>query len=361
MTGRFLAVVTVHLSAGGIAGYVLRNCERMHLPVDIVTIAEPGEAVRARAAGFGGAVFVLERNRSPIAYVRALGKLVSEGGYRTVWCHGNSATLATDLLGAWLGGARVRIAHAHSTGCAHPLLHRLLRPLMGALATHRFACGAAAGRFLFGRRPFVVCRNGVDTERFAFSAGRRRETRASLGLPADARVVGAVGTLNAVKDPLFLVEAFARLHRARPEARLLLVGDGPLRDAVGTRLSVLGVSDAAVLTGLRKDVPALLDAMDVFALPSVREGFPLALVEALCSGLPCAAADTVAREADVTGRTAFLVRDADDWAAALAAMPPAEETVRAQAHLAVRHAGLDLCDTAAALCRALLEAEGANA
>lgn len=358
MSGRLLAVVTVRLSGGGIAGYVLQNCERMGLPVDVVTIEEPGGAVRARVAGFGGTLYVLGRNRNPAAYVRALARLVRRGGYRAAWCHGNSATLAADLLGARLGGARVRIAHAHSTACNHPALHRLLRPLMNALATRRLACGEAAGRFLYGRRPFTVCHNGVDTARFRFSPALRRDMRAALGLADGARVLGTVGALSAAKDPLFAAEVFAALRRREPGVRLLVVGDGPLRGELEARLTALGVRDAAVLAGARQDVPALLDAMDAFLLPSRHEGFPLALVEALCSGLPCVAADAVAREADVTGHTAFLPRDAARWARQLLDTPPADETERRAAQGEVRAAGYDVQDTAAALARLLREEVG---
>lgn len=214
MSGRILMVVTVRLSGGGVAGYALRSCEAMGLPVDVAAIEEPGPAVRARVAGFGGALHVLRRNRDPLGYVLALRDVVRAGGYRTVWCHGNSATLAADLLGARLGGAAARIAHAHNTACSHMALHRLLRPLMNGLATHRFACGEAAGRFLYGDRPFTVCKNGVDTEAFAFSAAARRAARAALGFDAEAFVAGTVGRLDEAKDPLLLAEAFALLRRA---------------------------------------------------------------------------------------------------------------------------------------------------
>ena len=361
MSGRILMVVTVRLSGGGVAGYALRSCEAMGLPVDVAAIEEPGPAVRARVAGFGGALHVLRRNRDPLGYVLALRDVVRAGGYRTVWCHGNSATLAADLLGARLGGAAARIAHAHNTACSHMALHRLLRPLMNGLATHRFACGEAAGRFLYGDRPFTVCKNGVDTEAFAFSAAARRAARAARGFDAEAFVAGTVGRLDEAKDPLLLAEAFALLRRARPQARLLVVGDGPLGKALGDRLAALGLAEAAVCVGARPDVPELLSAMDAFVLPSRHEGFPLALVEALCSGLPCLVADTVARETDVTGRAVFLPREAARFGEALAGLSPAPDALRAAAHAAVRAAGYDIRDTSAALRRLLLAAQEGRA
>lgn len=350
MSGRVLAVVTVRLAQNGIAGYALKSFEAMGRPMDFVTIAEPEAELRARIESRGGRLFVLPmRNRNPLAYVRALSGIVRAGGYTIVHCHGNSATLATDLLGAKRGGAVCRIAHAHNTGCEHMALHRMLRPLMLRLCTHRFACGAAAGRFLYGRSPFSVHKNGVDTEAFAFSEAARRAVRQELGLADGARVIGTVGALSEVKDPLFLLDAFALLHRTAPEARLLFVGGGPLAGALREGIARLELDGAVLLTGVRRDVPRLLSAMDVFALPSMREGFPIALIEARCSGLPCAVADAVTRDADVTGDMEFLSRDVAVWARALGALLPQEDAARSDAHNAVREAGFDLTQTAAAL------------
>ena len=104
-------------------------------------------------------------------------------------------------------------------------------------------------------------------------------------------IIGTVGRLNPVKDQAALIAAFARVHAAKPQARLVIVGDGPLRDALQARIDVAGLQAVAQLVGDRDDVPRWLTGMQVFALPSRSEGYSIALLEACAAGLPIVATD----------------------------------------------------------------------
>ena len=166
--------------------------------------------------------------------------------------------------------------------------------------------GLAAG---IGRdEQYVTVRSGLELDRYGADALVRQEVRSELGLPADARVLGAVNRLSPQKDPLSLVAACALVLRQRPDARLLLVGDGPLRGGVEDLVTSSGVAGQVVLVGLRDDVPRLLSAMDVFVSASRWEGLPRTVLQAVATGLPVIAtsADGVV---DVVqdGRTGVLV------------------------------------------------------
>jgi len=159
---------------------------------------------------------------------------------------------------------------------------------------------------------YEVIRSGIDVARFASPTRSREETRRALGIPAGSVVVGSVMRLALQKAPDLLVEAFAPLAREHPELRLLLVGDGPLRTALETRVSALGLEGQVVLPGLRRDVPELLAAMDVFALSSRWEGLPRVLPQAMAASLPivATAADGSA-EAVRDGENGLLVPSGD--------------------------------------------------
>jgi len=185
----------------------------------------------------------------------------------------------------------------------------LARHLVVVSETDR-AKGLAAG---IGRpEQYVTVRSGLELEAYDVDAATRRRVRAELGLPDTAVVVGAINRLSPQKDPITLVRALAPVLRARPDARLLLVGDGPLRGDVEEAVRTSGVPDQVVLPGLRTDVPALLGAMDAFVLASQWEGLPRTLIQAMAAGLPVVATDADGiRDVVVDGTTGLLVPRGD--------------------------------------------------
>jgi len=127
---------------------------------------------------------------------------------------------------------------------------------------------------------------GMDTQRF--QPGDRTAARAKLGLPEQKVIVGIVATLRSWKGHRFLLEAFAELIRHRKDVLLLIVGDGPQREALTAIVTERGLQHDVVMAGNQDDVLPWLQAMDVFALPSyANEGVPQALMQAMLAGLPC--------------------------------------------------------------------------
>jgi glycosyltransferase involved in cell wall biosynthesis len=118
----------------------------------------------------------------------------------------------------------------------------------------------------------------------------REALRAALGLDPDATVIGTVGRLSPEKGHLYLVRAFGMLAKRFPGATLVIVGDGPEGPRLRAEAEVHGVSERLVLTGNRRDIEALYPVFDIFALPSLTEGCPTALLEAMAYGVPCVAA-----------------------------------------------------------------------
>ncbi len=132
----------------------------------------------------------------------------------------------------------------------------------------------------------TIC-NGVDTDRFV--EGDQAAARAALDLPLDRTIVGTVGRLDPVKDQAGLVQAFARVRRDHPGAVLVIAGDGPCRADLEALVGALGLDADVRLLGERKDVPQVLQAMDVFVLPSIAEGISNTILEAMATGLPVVA------------------------------------------------------------------------
>ncbi len=154
--------------------------------------------------------------------------------------------------------------------------------------------------------------NGIPVERFKSSAQRRQAARNTLGIDADALVIGSVGRLVALKNHALLIAQMPILLRKYPELRLVLIGDGPLVDVLREQAATLGVGDRVILTRARSDIVDLLPAFDVFALPSMTEGISIALLEACASGL-AVIASAVGGNVEIVdhGRNGLLVPVAD--------------------------------------------------
>jgi len=346
---RALELITTPLAISGLPLYPLRLAQHMtDVSVDFLTyyIADERAAEAARACG-AKVIEAPHRLRHPVKYIRYVSKLVREGDYDVVHAHGNSCTLAIDLLAAKLGGCRVRIAHSHNSQCRFTLLHRLLRPLFNRLYTHAMACGEEAGKWLFGDRPFTVCKNAIDAARFTFSEDDRRSARAELNL-GDSFVLGSVGALTEIKNHAFLLEVLAQLHRRGHDCILVLVGDGPLRDSLLEKARELGVADRMRLTGVRTDVPRLLSAMDAMLLPSRFEGFPTVALEWQSAGLPTLMSEAVTPDCVLTGAVRRLPLHTDAWIDALLSLKPADRPQACRTgREAVAAAGYDLTQAAA--------------
>ena len=352
---RVLHVFTVPVTRNGITMFALQRQPGLRAAGVAVDFVSPG-AVEAdllrQIDGEGARVFVLAQKRPGRAYLGALSALVRWERYDIVHAHGNSSSLFFEMLAARLGGCRARVAHSHNTTCNHIRQDRYLRPLFYRSYTAAAACGNDAGKWLFETRPFTVLPNAVDIARFRFNPQTRAHMRAALGIDEGEMVLGHVGRFNGQKNHRFLLEVFKAFLALRPNARLLLVGDGYLEAEARAQAAPLG--QRVIFAGSVPNPEAYLCAMDSMALPSLFEGFPTVLLEWQCAGLPTLVSDRVTREAALTPLARYLPLEAGAaaWAEALAALPAPERTQASETGAAALKAGgYALEDAADALLR----------
>lgn len=163
-------------------------------------------------------------------------------------------------------------------------------------------------RYGVGRAGQVVTiHTGIDPKPFDQPIDRPA-LRATLGIPAEAPVVGVVGRLIAQKAPLEFIRAVALVHQQHPAAHFVWIGDGPLEKPTKELVSTLGLEAIVHFAGLRRDIPAVLKALDIFVLPSHWEGFSLSVLEAMAAGLPIVASRvTGTSEAVAHGESGLIV------------------------------------------------------
>lgn len=222
-------------------------------------------------------------------------------------------------------GIPVRIAHSHNTGFqskskAQILMGNVLKGPLKYSANYYFACSAYAGEWLFGKKAVAqgkvhVMPNGIDLEKFQYSEDTRNALRKELGVEGKV-VIGNVGRFTPQKNHSVLIDIFGEIHRQNPDTVLLLAGIGELMEDTKAKVKAMGLEDHVQFLGFRTDVMNLTQAMDVFLMPSLYEGFPVTGIEAQAVGLPCAFSDTITREARLIDQVEYISLDAtlNEWA-----------------------------------------------
>ena len=250
-----------------------RGCRIIHLP-------EPSESYRA--------------------YWRALRDLMKQEKYHAVHAH-TMFNCGWVMLAGKLSGVPVRIAHSHSAlvngnSLAKDVYEKLMRFLILICATDLVGCGEKAGQRLFGKKAWAkrgnLILNGIDVAGFAYDSQKREAIRTQLGL-GDRFVMGHAGHLAEVKNQSFLLDLMPEVLKHRPDALLLLLGEGGDRPMLEQKIRDMGLESHVTMTGNVTNVADYLSAMDVFVFPSLFEGTPLSILEVQANGLPCVISDSV--------------------------------------------------------------------
>ncbi|MBR3164491.1 glycosyltransferase family 1 protein [Candidatus Saccharibacteria bacterium] len=252
----------------------------------------------------GGKVILCPPYQKLPKYLKFLTQLFREKKYHIV--HSNINTLSVfPLYAAKKAGVPVRIAHSHSTSNPREwkknLAKNALRPFSKQYATDYFACSELAGRYLFGDQAFdkgkvKIIRNAIDVEKFKFDPVARKKLRKEIGIKDDDFVVGHIGRFVEQKNHRFLIDIFAEAKKEKKNAKLVLVGQGPLREEIRQKVEDLGLQKDVFFLGQRNDTNKLYSVFDVFCLPSLYEGLPVVGVEAQANGVPCVFSDQVTEE-----------------------------------------------------------------
>jgi glycosyltransferase involved in cell wall biosynthesis len=305
-----------------VMGYI-RNIDPSKFIIDVAIYLPSDENLIKEVEAKKGKVYQLPNISFPFAseYRRGFAELLKGTEYPLI--HGHLPTAAFLFLKeAKRKGVPHRIIHAHSCGTEGSLKrlrNRALMMLIPLYANHYAACSDAAAAYVYGNaRGSLVLPNATEPERFKFDMDKRREMRKALNIKDGELCIGHVGRFTAIKNHSFLLNAFNELLQARPDAKLVLVGDGELRGAIERQIRELNLEQAVRLTGECDNPDAYCQAFDQFWFPSIKEGLGVAGLEAQCAGLPCLFSENIPREIRVIERNVkFLAIDSPKkWAEA---------------------------------------------
>lgn len=291
---------------------------------DFLLYEMPEEAWTARLTVAGAKVYATGKpsGRSMAEYERNVKDFFRQHAkdYDIVHVHIPNAAFIV-LRYAKKYGIKVRILHSHNArgadGAVKKIRNYLLNQWGIRYANQYFACSVKAGNYLFGEKrcgQLVVLPNAIRLERYAFDEKKQKIIRESLGVKEHELLLGHIGRFAEQKNHEGLLKIFAETRRQGMDTKLVLLGDGELREKTGQLAEELGIKDQVLFAGVVANVPDYLSAMDIFLLPSLYEGLPVVCVEAQAAGLPCLISDQVTREIALTEQVWFLANgNLDSW------------------------------------------------
>ncbi len=311
-----MAFIITSMPVGGAETLLVNLARRMnrdHFAPELYCLKEYGPLGKL-LAGEIPAFEHLIRHKYDIGIWKRLSQLMRWRRIDAVVTVGAGDKMFWGRLAAWRAGAPIVMSALHSTGWPDGIgrLNRWLTPITDAF----IGVASSHGQYLtdierLPRDKVHVIPNGVDVDRFC--PDRNTDyLRRELKIPPSAPVVGIVAALRPEKNHELFLQA-AKLTRARmPDARFIIVGDGPMRPQLEQLSQSLGIADAVHFVGTRADIPELLSLCDVFSLTSHNEANPVSILEALATGKPVVATNVGSVcESVRSGETGFLAPAGD--------------------------------------------------
>lgn len=322
---RLLCILS-SLDTGGAETFMMKIFRSLpeDYKIDFIVSAKSG-FYEKEVVELGGRIFrVPLRTKHPIKTFKAIYDVVKQNHYTHILKLCDTPIGLYDLLAAKMGGAKVLCVRSCNAGSSTSklgtLVNDFLRPFLNIMTDVKIAPSRLAAEFTFGKAEVEAGKvkfihNGVDLDVYKYDEENRRKVRREFGIVDEQFVVGHIGRFNQQKNHKFLIEVFAEVLKQKPNALLMLVGDGEKKNEIKEQIKALGIEESVIFTGIRSDVPALLSAMDVFVFPSFYEGMPNTVIEAQATGLPCVIADTITEEVNITSivKRLSLLKDKTVW------------------------------------------------
>jgi len=225
----------------------------------------------------------------------------------------NTQPLVDGTLGAILSGGRQRIVHTdHARRFPDKKRYMFAEWCMSHFVYKMIGVSEQTTEILhkyekIPKKKLMTIKNGIDGSRFAINIDRQAK-RKELGISLAGQVIGVISRLEKVKGITYLLQAMPEIIKTFPDLTLLIVGDGSEMDNLQAETNQLGFEQNVIFTGARHDIPEIFQMLDIYLLPSISEGLPMGLLEAMAAGCPTIAAEIGGIPSVIThGRSGSLI------------------------------------------------------
>lgn len=319
--------ITEMLQAGGIESFIMnvyRNIDKSKVQFDFLITRDENEFYDEEIKKLGGRKLIIDIDKNKNVFIRVflesiqLYKILKNSDYNIIQVHSGTPLRIFYLFAAKFAGVKTRIYHSHSAEVKGPhsmitikkYVFKFLKLFFEYAATDYFACSEEAGKWMYSKKliqnnKVKVIHNGIELNKFKFNSDIREKYRQELNLK-DNFVIEHIGRFTHQKNHNFLIDVFDAIYKIDKSARLLLIGEGELKKNIQLKVNDLGLAEVVIFLGIRSDVNNIMQAMDVFLLPSNYEGLPVVGVEAQASGLMTVFSENITREIDITENSMFI-------------------------------------------------------
>ena len=315
---KHIAQYTGVLKSGGIEKFVLNifdNIDKSLVTFDFIideysdadpslveyVVSNGGLVIPTFPVGYKGNA-IIRKIRKLYNFMR----IIRRNKYDVVHVHMSYSSTMLYCALAKMAHVKKVIAHAHASGDgnigkAQKIITRISKKTLTGFCDLLFATSKQAGDYMFGTNSCVrIVKNGIDINKFQFDSKNRNIERKRLGVSNDEILLGHVGRFADVKNHVFLIQIMSCLKSTEKSYKLVLVGEGPLKENIQSMVEENKLNDRVIFYGISDHVERLFSAMDLFLLPSKYEGLGIVAIEAQANGLHSLVSEGVPNEAMVS-------------------------------------------------------------
>lgn len=342
---------------GGTESVLLNYYNNMDLSkyeISIITMEAINDESIRRFEDLGVRVFIVgDWEKEPIKIGKKILKILKQEQFDIIHSHLSHTNFYFMILG-YIAGIKIRISHSHliyiDKTIKEKIKHKIYKLLIKIFSTNYMACSEAAAIDLYGTtKNIYILKNAIDLKKFAPNGDIRNEYRKLLKYQDDEIVICNIGRMEEQKNQLFLIDVFNELTKLNIHYRLLIIGAGSLEEKIKNRISNYKLEKKVQILSSRNDINKILQAADLFLLPSLYEGLGIVLIEAQASGVVCYTSDyVVPKEAKVTNDLYFinLKQSPKKWAEIINKNSKQKKGQRTQDYKSITNKGYNIVEEA---------------
>lgn len=305
---RVLHIIKV-MNHGGAETMIMnlyRKIDRTLIQFDFLCMVEEEGEYNEEIRKLGGKIYTVSSpERGRIKNLKQIYKILKKEKFIAIHSHISYYSGFVCLV-AYLAGIKKRITHSHTTNdlrkknILRNIYNIFSKSLIKIFSNIKIACGEMAGKYLYGKSKFTVLNNGIDLEKYkSITDEQVNKLKEKLNISKDKFIIGHVGRFVDIKNQEYFIELAKNMQKFRNDFIIVLVGHGIDFEKIKKLIEENNLQEYFILPGLREDIPIFMKMFDVFVMPSLYEGFPLVVVEALAGDNICFLSDRISKETNI--------------------------------------------------------------